>query len=175
VTIVNVSPDALNSCADIPDEIRRRLDAGERVALILLDAFGRAFLHRHDDHPLVRRLRVDYLDDLWPELPSLLGQARPAGSSRDAFLHVPAENVDAVIAGLTDRVEDRARVLPAAELFDAIGPRLRARLGDVAVLPAPGRQVWLRSAAANERWFRGQHGGLDPAETGTYLAEIVSE
>ena len=63
-------------------------------------------------------------------------------------------------------------VLRAAELFDRIGPRLAARLGQVAVLAAPGRQVWLRSAPANERWFRGQHGGLDPAETETYLAEV---
>jgi hypothetical protein len=363
VTIVNGSPDVLSSFADIPDEIRRRLAAGERVALILLDAFGLELLRRHDDHPLVRRLRVsplrtqfpstttahvttahfgvpvqthglyewnilepslgtlicplrfslagsdvpedltgrldpavlapgptfyetlgapaavlhpkmiapstytrlatrgarlygftelaaglrrlsevlseaeapayaflywdaidrvghehgpgspqfhaearsaldaldeqlgalrdvtvllcadhgqvdvsperlDYLDDLWPELPSLLAHRRPAGSSRDAFLHVRAEQAETVIAGLTDRLGERARVLPAADLFDAIGPRLQARLGDVAVLPAPGRQVWLRSAAANERWFRGQHGGLDPAEASTYLARL---
>ena len=69
-------------------------------------------------------------------------------------------------------LDDGARVLPAAELFDRVGARLAARLGQVAVLPAPGRQVWLRSAPANERWFRGQHGGLDPAETETYLAEV---
>ena len=28
--------------------------------------------------------RVDYLDDLWPELPTLLSQRRPAGSSTTA-------------------------------------------------------------------------------------------
>ncbi|MGI8713420.1 MAG: alkaline phosphatase family protein [Solirubrobacteraceae bacterium] len=363
MTIVNARPDVLSSFADIPDEIRRRLATGERVALILLDALGRQLLCRHDDHPFVRRLqitplrtqfpstttahvttvhfgvpvhehglyewnilepsldrlicplrfnfagsdvpqelvgtldpavlapgptvyetlgvpslvlhprpiagsaysrlatrgatvdsfdrlaegaaklvsalraangpayaflywdavdrvghehgpdspqfhaaarsaldaletklnglrdttvllcadhgqldvspeRVDYLDVLWPELPSLLSHRRPAGSSRDAFLHVRAEHVEGVVAGLAERLEDRARVLSAAELFDPIGPRLRERLGQVAVLPGPGRQVWLRSAAANERWFRGQHGGLDPAETGTYLAEL---
>jgi predicted AlkP superfamily pyrophosphatase or phosphodiesterase len=122
--------------------------------------------------------RVDYLDDLWPELPAMLSQPRPAGSSRDAFLHVRPEHVDTVLAELPARLGDRAgrargaRVLPAAELFDRIGPRLAARLGQVAVLAAPGREVWLRSAAANERWFRGQHGGLDPAETETYLAEV---
>lgn len=117
--------------------------------------------------------RVDYLDDLWPELPGLLSQARPAGSSRDAFLHVHPEHVDAVITGVAERLGDGARVLPAAELFTTIGPRLRERLGDVVVLAAPGRQVWLRSAAANERWFRGHHGGLEPAEMGTYLAEVT--
>ena len=125
--------------------------------------------------------RVDYLDELWPELAAMLSQPRPAGSSRDAFLHVRSEHVDTVLAELPARLDDGAgggggwgRVLPAAELFDRIGPRLAARLGQVAVLAAPGRQVWLRSAPANERWFRGQHGGLDDAETETYLAEVQS-
>jgi hypothetical protein len=122
--------------------------------------------------------RVDYLDELWPELPSMLSHARPAGSSRDVFLHVREEHVETVLAELPARLDGEgggaggARVLRAAELFDRIGPRLEARLAQVAVLAAPGRQVWLRSAPANERWFRGQHGGLDPAETETYLAEV---
>ena len=59
------------------------------------------------------------------------------------------------------------------ELFERIGPRLKDRLGDVAVLPVAGRQAWLRSAAANEQRFRGQHGGLHEAETSTYLARLT--
>ncbi|HEX5193122.1 MAG TPA: alkaline phosphatase family protein [Solirubrobacteraceae bacterium] len=117
--------------------------------------------------------RVDYLDELWPQLPGLLSQPRPAGSSRDAFLHVVPGARGDVIDGLRERLGERARVLAADELFDEIGPRLRARLGDVAVLPAAGRQAWLRSAAAGERWFRGHHGGLEERETATYLAELV--
>jgi predicted AlkP superfamily pyrophosphatase or phosphodiesterase len=117
--------------------------------------------------------RVDYLDELWPRLPGLLSHPRPAGSSRDAFLHVLPGERERVIEGLRDRLGDRAQVRPATELFDEIGPRLRERLGDVAVLPARGRQVWLRSAAAGERWFRGHHGGLENAEAATYLAELV--
>jgi predicted AlkP superfamily pyrophosphatase or phosphodiesterase len=117
--------------------------------------------------------RVDYLDDLWPQLPALLAQPRPAGSSRDAFLHVLGGEQQAVIDGLRERLGDRAQVLPATELFDEIGPRLRARLGEVAVLPAAGRQVWFRSAAAGERWFRGHHGGLEDGEASTYLAELA--
>jgi hypothetical protein len=50
---------------------------------------------------------------------------------------------------------------------------LAARLADVAVLPAAGRQTWLRSAAAGERWFRGHHGGFEDQEALTYLAELV--
>ena len=117
--------------------------------------------------------RVDYLDELWPQLPALLSQPRPAGSSRDLFLHVAPGQLEAVIDGLRDRLGDRAQVGPAAELFGSIGPRLAARLGDVAVLPAAGRQAWMRSAAAGERWFRGHHGGFEDQEALTYLAELV--
>lgn len=117
--------------------------------------------------------RVDYLDDLWPELPDLLSQPRPAGSSRDAFLHVHPDRCEQVVDELSARLQDRAEVVPAGELFDGVGARLRDRLGNVAVLPAPGRQVWLRQAAANERWFRGQHGGRDYDEVSTYLAELA--
>jgi len=52
-------------------------------------------------------------------------------------------------------------------------PRLRDRLGDVAVLPSACRQTWLRRAAASEQRFRRQHGGLDEAETSTYLAQLT--
>jgi Type I phosphodiesterase / nucleotide pyrophosphatase len=145
------------------DAIYERLDdLGDVTVLLTAD---------HGQVP-VSPDRVDYLDELWPELPALLLHARPAGSSRDIFLHVHEEHMESVLAELPARLNDGARVLPGAELFDRIGPRLSARLGQVAVLAAPGRQVWLRSARANERWFRGQHGGLDPAETETYLAEV---
>jgi predicted AlkP superfamily pyrophosphatase or phosphodiesterase len=117
--------------------------------------------------------RVDYLDELWPQLPALLSQRRPAGSSRDAFLHVAPGQLEAVIDGLRERLGERAEVRPAADLFGSIGPRLAARLADVAVLPATGRQVWMRSAAAGERWFRGHHGGFEDQEALTYLAELV--
>jgi hypothetical protein len=88
-------------------------------------------------------------------------------------LHVHAEHVATVIDELSERLDGRAEVRPAGELFERIGPRLEARLGDVAVLPAAGRQAWLRSAAANEQRFRGQHGGLHEAERSTYLARLT--
>jgi predicted AlkP superfamily pyrophosphatase or phosphodiesterase len=46
--------------------VERRLAAGERVALVLHDAFGIRFLERHDDHPLVRRLDVTPLETQTP-------------------------------------------------------------------------------------------------------------
>jgi hypothetical protein len=114
--------------------------------------------------------RVDYLDELWPGLSEYLTVSKPAGSARDVFLHV--REPDTVIAELSDRLGDRAEVRPAASLFDSVGERLEARLADVVVLPAPGREAWLRSSAGVEQHFRGHHGGLDPAETATYLAVL---
>jgi predicted AlkP superfamily pyrophosphatase or phosphodiesterase len=108
--------------------------------------------------------RLDELDVIWPELRL---RRPPAGSARDCFLHV--DEPERVVAELQDRLEDRATVRPARELFDDIGPRLDARLGDVCVLPAPGRMAWLRAFPSHERRFRGHHGGLTPAESETWL------
>ena len=55
--------------------------------------------------------RVDYLDELWPQLPALLSQQRPAGSSRDAFLHVAPGQLETVIDGLRERLGDRVERL----------------------------------------------------------------
>jgi hypothetical protein len=117
--------------------------------------------------------RVDYLDELWPELPSLLTQ-RPAGSSRDVFLHTVPGAADEVVAGLTERLGDGADVRLAAGLFETIGPRLRERLADVCVFPADGRTAWLRSAPNVAAAFRGHHGGLHPDETETWVGALYS-
>src|ERR1700759_1638311 len=52
--------------ADSPDEVRRRVAGGERVALLLLDSLGLRFLHRHDDHPLLKRLQITPLRSQFP-------------------------------------------------------------------------------------------------------------
>jgi len=63
-------------------------------------------------------------------------------------------------------------VKPARELFTGIGPRLEARLADVVILPAPGREAWLSTKAGPHTVFKGHHGGLTTAEATTYLAEL---
>jgi hypothetical protein len=137
-------------------------------------SFGDAVLLLTADHGQVDvdPQRVDYVDELWPALGEHLAPLHPAGSARDLFLHVRDGHADAVVEGLAAALGDRARVAPAAELFPDAGPRLRARLADVCVLPARGRMAWLRSAAGVEQRFQGHHGGLSPAETGTYLASV---
>ena len=120
--------------------------------------------------------RLDHLDELWPELPSLLAHA-PAGSSRDVFLHTLPGRADEVAAGLAQRLGDRADVRLVAEmdgLFGEVGPRLRARLADVCVLPSDGRTAWLRSAPNPAAAFRGHHGGLHPDEIETWVGALYS-
>jgi hypothetical protein len=64
--------------------------------------------------------------------------------------------------------------LIAEGLFTAPpGPRLRERLGDVCVLPAPGATVWWRERGRFNMRFRGHHGGLTPEEAHTHVASLV--
>ena len=109
---------------------------------------------------------TDELDALWPELPDHLRQP-PAGSARDMFLHV--DDPETVVRELSARLEDRATVQLAAELFPDAGPRLRERLADVCVLPAPGRMVGLSAYPRIELRFKGHHGGLTPEESETWI------
>jgi predicted AlkP superfamily pyrophosphatase or phosphodiesterase len=118
--------------------------------------------------------RVDFLDDVWPELPDLLSQ-RPAGSARDLFLHTIPGAAQEVAAGISARVDADVRLVEdmvADGLFGAVGPALRARLADVCVLPGDGRTVWLRSAAGRAQSFRGHHGGLHPDEIETWVGAL---
>jgi hypothetical protein len=116
--------------------------------------------------------RVDLVDRLAPDLPALL-TAGPAGSSRDLFLHVADDDVDAAIEMVDAALGDRARAVRSATLFGPVGPRLAARLAPVCVLPAPGRMAWLSSGADDVQLsFRGHHGGRTPEEATTFLGAI---
>ncbi len=160
----------------------REFDAAAIAALDTLErglrAVPGALLMVTADHGQVAvdPARVDYLDELWNGLPALLRHG-PAGSGRDVFLHTVPGAAAEVAAALTDRLEARAEVhlvadLVAAGHFGTAGPRLHARLGDVCVLPAPGRTAWLRSAAGPSQRFRGHHGGLHPDEMDTWVGAL---
>jgi hypothetical protein len=108
--------------------------------------------------------RLDLLD-----LPGALA----AGSARDLFVHVPDDAVEETMRTLRAALGDRADVVAAASLFPAAGPRLLARLAPIAVLPAPGRMVWLSSGADDiQLRFRGHHGGRTPEEATTFFGAI---
>ena len=70
---------------------------------------------------------------------------------------------------LAQRLGGRAEVRLAAELFTEAGPRLKARLADVCVLPAPGRMAWLQAHPSRQLRFKGHHGGLTPEESETWV------
>ena len=161
-------------------EVRRRLPAGARRARRRAAAPGpEALVLFTADHGQVAvdPARVDYLEDFLPEVDHYLAHG-PAGSARDLFLHARPGLAAELAAELRERMAGRAEVVQVAELeaaglFGEVGPRLRARLADVCVLPGPGRMAWLRSAAGVEQRFRGHHGGLDPAECETWLGAMV--
>jgi len=140
------------SSPEFDAEARRALDALAQVRTPLLVTA---------DHGQIDVDVTDELDAEWPELLDHL-RLHPAGSARDVFLHV--DEPATVVAELSARLGERAEVRLAAELFPAAGPRLRERLADVCVLPAPGRMAGLRAVGSYERRFRGHHGGLTPEE-----------
>jgi Type I phosphodiesterase / nucleotide pyrophosphatase len=125
-----------------------------------------------------------FVNEAWPGVMDLLARGRggrllaPAGSARDLFLHCRPGTVDEVVAGLTRVVGERATVhrveeIVAAGWFGDVGERLRARLADVCVLPAPGETVWWRERRRFDMGFRGHHGGLSEDEARTQVAALV--
>jgi hypothetical protein len=170
------SPDfaaAVERCLDALDAGLRALPDGT-IVLLAAD-------HGQVD---VDPVTTIYVNEAWPELLGLLARGRngrvlaPAGSARDLFLHCPENNVDEVIDGLQRLVGGRATVhrvvaLVQAGWLGAVGARLRARLPDVCVLPAPGETVWWRERHRFDMRFRGHHGGLSEDEARTQVAALV--
>jgi hypothetical protein len=126
-----------------------------------------------------------FVNELWPRIGTHLRRGRrghplaPAGSARDLFLHTAPGAHAHVVGRLRDLVGDRAEVHATADLiaegvFPAPpGTRLRERLGDVCVLPAPGETVWWRERGRFDMRFHGHHGGLTPDEAHTLVASLV--
>jgi hypothetical protein len=125
-----------------------------------------------------------YVNEAWPGIVDLLahdGRGRPlapAGSARDLFLHCRPEAIDELVDGLERLLGERATVHRVADIvatgwLGTVGERLRARLADVCVLPAPGETVWWRERHRFDMRFRGHHGGLSEDEARTQVAALV--
>jgi Type I phosphodiesterase / nucleotide pyrophosphatase len=125
-----------------------------------------------------------YVNEAWPGIADLLARDRrgrplaPAGSARDLFLHCRPEAIDELAEGLERLLGERATVHRVADVVAAgwlgtVGERLRARLADVCVLPAPGETVWWRERRRFDMRFRGHHGGLSEEEARTQVAALV--
>lgn len=164
---------AAERCLDALDVGLRALPAGT-VVLLAAD-------HGQVD---VDPATTIYVNEAWPQIVELLARGRdrrplaPAGSARDLFLHCRPGTIDEVIVGLARLLGERATVHRVADLVAAgrlgtVGPRLRARLADVCVLPAPGETVWWRERHRFDMRFRGHHGGLSEDEAQTQVAALV--
>ena len=120
--------------------------------------------------------RTAYVNLIWPELADHLVTGAdskplaPAGSARDLFLHVLPDRLDDVVERLGRLLEGRAEVervdaLVAAGAFGtSVSDRLRARLANLVVLPAPGEAAYWYEEGRFEQRFHGQHGGLTAEE-----------
>lgn len=126
------------------------------------------------------------LDQIWPSIRDHLRSGRDgrplpaAGSPRDLFLHVKDEDVGVVESALAKALAGHAEVNRTQALIDAGvfgGPasqRLADRVGNVAVLPAPGETVWLREGYDSPPpRYRGLHGGRTDDEMLTYVAALA--
>lgn len=156
------------------------VDAGIRIVLDALA--GAAFpegtlVLLTADHGMspVDPARTVYVNELWPELAARLETGAdgkplaPAGSCRDLFLHAREGSADEVVAELGERLDGVADVVPVVDLvaegvFSEPGPRLRARLANVAVLPRYGEAVYWHEPGRFVQRLHGQHGGLSPQE-----------
>src|SRR3954469_12570769 len=58
--------DSRTRFAELPARIARLAAQHERLAVVLLDALGWAFVQRHGDHPLLRRLAVEPVASQFP-------------------------------------------------------------------------------------------------------------
>jgi hypothetical protein len=94
----------------------------------------------------------------------------PGGSARDFFLYIKEDRLEEARSFLASRLEGRADVRTVAELMEQgyfgglISPRMRARAGDLVILPYLGESIWWFEKDVFEQRFYGHHGGLTREE-----------
>lgn len=136
-------------------------------------------------HIAVPASKTIYINERWPELDQWLAKSQtgariwPCGSPRDMFLHIAPERRSEALALLRQGLTGIAEVLPIDEAL-ALGlmgdhppaPEVRARLGDILVLPHLGHFVWWREPGLIENRLNGHHGGLTAEELITVLGVV---
>lgn len=168
---------------------RLMVEFESRLHPLLASLPGRSLVLMTADHG---QLQVEaestiYLDRELPRLTRWLRcdglgrPLRPGGSPRDLFLCVQAQHLDEARAALSTALEGRALVVPTSALLDTglFGPHpsatLRARLGELAILPRANHMIWW--AGEGEGLVRkcGHHGGLSRAEMEIPLLALAYE
>jgi hypothetical protein len=141
--------------AGLPERIEELQGAYERVAVVLLDAFGMAFVRRHAAHPLLRRLEIEPVASQFPSTTTAhlttLSTGLPVAGHGLYEWRVYEPAVDAVIVPLRmGYAEDEARPvdLDAASLL----PPERFLAGATVLQPAAiAGSRWSRAALAGAR------------------------
>ena len=130
--------------AGLPGRIEALLGAYERVAMVLLDAFGMAFVQRHRDHPLLRQLEIEPVASQFPSTTTAhlttLSTGLPVAEHGLYEWRVYDPGLDAVIVPLRmGYAHDEREPLPldAAELL----PPERRFAGATVLMPAATRSV----------------------------------
>lgn len=163
-----------------PDEVAREFFQSLYECLLkpLANKGSDALLLLTADHGMVNmnfETTVN-LDVVMPELINSIKTDRegrpliPAGSARDAFLHVKETDLDRVYTELTALLRGKAEVhltesLIEAGIFGVAGAALKANLGNITILPYAGESVFWRGENGEfAKPFLGHHGGMTPEE-----------
>jgi hypothetical protein len=99
----------------------------------------------------------------------------PAGSARDLFLHVKEDLLEEAQSFLARRLEGEADVVQVNSLIEngyfgpEISQRFRERVGELVILPYPGKSIWWYEKDRFEQRFYGHHGGMTAQEMETVL------
>jgi hypothetical protein len=142
------------------------------------------FLADHDQ-VLGSREETIYINEQLPQLADCLPLSStgktiwPNGSPRDMFLHVKPERREETLSLLRENYAEIADIMTIDEalalgLFgpEAISGTLRARLGDILILPHDGRFIFWREPYVMENRSHGHHGGLAAPELITAFGAI---
>ncbi|MEM0139873.1 MAG: alkaline phosphatase family protein [Ferroplasma sp.] len=133
--------------------------SGEDISMIISSDHGFT--------PVNQKIYVNKIDEFFRKCQ---GKAIPeTWSPRDMMLYV--NDIDYVKKTLQDQLDGEAMVITAEEMLKMqlmgtgnLNNKYRSRIGDVLVLPYPGRTVWFKYNKDDIIKDRGMHGGLSPEE-----------
>lgn len=100
----------------------------------------------------------------------------PAGSPRDMFLYIKDYFFEEAEGVLKEKLSGTAEVIRTRDLVaqgyfgEDVSGRFLERLGNLLLLPYPGKTVWWDEKDKFEIRFFGHHGGLTPEEMEVGLA-----
>ncbi|PWH12936.1 MAG: phosphodiesterase [Anaerolineae bacterium] len=176
--IDSVSHDYGPASRQVEAEIDLFLYALERLFFSAPLAKGRTLLLLTADHGQseVDPATTIYLNHTFPHIGKFLKTNRkgeylvPGGSCRDMFLYIRDELLEEAQEMLSKGLTGKADVVKTEDLIAAgyfgsqVSERLRARIGNLVILPYRYESVWWYEKDKFEQKYYGHHGGLTPQE-----------